>query len=128
MTDISEKSDVPAGLKFAVWGMGILLVVGFLSLIVAAIYKYSSSGQDKDASVQQAGIVANSGVIPNSDLGLQGFASYNIDLSAGEFLLSANLEGANLVLSIRGKGYDRVLIVDPTTGALLREIYLRHVE
>ncbi len=99
-------------LKIAVIVMGVMLIVGFLTLTGAMIYKASRLGKAEETSP----------VTPPSSAAAPLAAT--LDMGPGEHVQTIQLSGNRLVLHIQGPEGGRVLVLDMATRKKIWELRL----
>ena len=89
------------GLKAAVIGMGILIVVGVTALVVVMVQRMSATGSPNASAIAPAAGPASVALL---------------DEPAGTRIAATSLAGDRLAVQLSGAGPDRVVVVDLRTG------------
>lgn len=100
------------GLKVAVVGMGVLIVVGVVGLVAAVAYR--SAGRAANVASPSPGVAAAGAVLPDLLL----------DEPAGSRIAVVGQGDGRMVLVVQGGGPDRVVVVDGRTGQVVQRVRL----
>lgn len=100
------------GLKVAVVGMGVLIVVGVVGLVAAVAYR--SASRSASVAPAQGGVALPATILPDLLL----------DEPAGSRIAAVGQGDGRTVLLVQGGGPDRVVVVDGRTGQVLQRVRL----